>query len=168
MTEKNLTLDPSKFWSYVNSKRKTSGYPSKMFKGARKSDTAEGICNLFADFFEGTYATDDPDDMAGKTFEVAKTVDIGGLVLTEDTVLRALQSIKTSKGDGPDNISPLFIKECACSLLQPLHSIFNLSLSSRSFPSRWKVSRVKPIFKSGTRNDIENWCSHFAYFWETV
>lgn len=65
VTEKNLISDPSQFRSYVNSKRKTSGYPSKMFRGTVKSDTAEGICNLFADFFENTYATDNPDDVDG-------------------------------------------------------------------------------------------------------
>jgi hypothetical protein len=88
---------------------------------------------------------------------VEKTVDIGELVLTEDTVLKALLRINASKGDGPDNVSPLFVSKCAHSLLQPLRSIFNLSLSSRNFPSRWKISYVKPIFKSGARNDVENY-----------
>lgn len=83
-----------------------------------------------------------------------KRVDIGSLHLNESQVLSALNGIDTTKGDGPDNISPLFLKKCADTLCAPLLRIFNLSLS-KGFPNRWKESYVVPIFKSGSRSDIE-------------
>ena len=52
--------------------------------------------------------------------------------------------------------SPIFIKQCA-RLADPLLFIFNLSLSTGIFPTRWKPSYVIPIFKTGSRNNIEHY-----------
>lgn len=72
-------------------------------------------CNLFADFFEEVYIDDVESNVNG--LGVDKSVDIGSLSLSVDDIHNALVNIKTSKGDGPDNISPLFLKNCADSLV---------------------------------------------------
>lgn len=38
-----------------------------------------------------------------------------------------------------------------------MHRIYNLSLDSRTFPSRWKLSYLTPIHKSGSRSDVKNY-----------
>ena len=84
-------------------------------------------------------------------------MDIGSISLTADDVVNHLRNIDTSKGAGPDKISPILLKNCAESLSSPLLRIFNSSLSTGKFPTRWKTSYVTPIFKSGSRNNIENY-----------
>lgn len=66
-------------------------------------------------------------------------------------------NLDISKGSGPDDISPMFLKTCCQGLASPLFKIYNLSLASKTFPSRWKTSYVKPIYKSGSRNVIRNY-----------
>lgn len=71
--------------------------------------------------------------------------------------MKSLETIDTSKGNGPDDISPLFLKHCCSGLVSPLHKIFNHSLSTMVFPNRWKTSYIKPIHKSGSRNVVTNY-----------
>jgi len=42
-------------------------------------------------------------------------------------------------------------------LTEPLHNLFNLSLSSDSFPTVWKKSFVVPTFKSGDITNVINY-----------
>jgi hypothetical protein len=42
-------------------------------------------------------------------------------------------------------------------LKSPLLHIFNLLLSTGTFPSKWKDSFLIPIFKTGKRNDVGNY-----------
>ena len=61
------------------------------------------------------------------------------------------------KAAGPDNIQPMLLNSCAGSLALPLKYIFNQSLSSGVFPAGRKTSYITPIFKSGSRNCVENY-----------
>lgn len=151
--ELNLINDPTKFWSYVNTMKRTVGYPSLMHRGrSNQTTTMQGKCDLFAEFFRSVYVTDVGPDV--HSFGLRARVDIGSLFLNKDQVLKALNSVDTTKGDGPDNISPLLLKTCSDTLSTPLLYIFNLSLES-NFPSRWKESYIVPIFKTGSRSDVE-------------
>lgn len=84
-------------------------------------------------------------------------MDIGSLSISHDLISLALRHVDTSKGNGPDDVSPLVLKNCAAALTDPLHRIFNDSLSSATFPLKWKLSYLRPIHKSGPRNDVENY-----------
>lgn len=99
------------------------------------------------------------DDASSPTpqFGIAKVADVYSYVLTIDEVLLSLRKMDTSKGCGPDNISPLLLKNCAKELSAPIHRLFNMSLSKRKFSDRWKISELTPIHKSGSRNDVSNY-----------
>ena len=79
------------------------------------------------------------------------------MYLNENCILEALNKIDKRKSCGPDNIPPVFVKNCANSLVNPLSHIFNTSLKLGRFPEKWKPSYIVPIFKSGARNNIENY-----------
>lgn len=66
-------------------------------------------------------------------------------------------NLHTNEGDGPENISPLFLRNCAMNLSVPLCILFNMSLTSGIFPAQWKTSRITPIFKFGSRSNVENY-----------
>ncbi|XP_055385695.1 uncharacterized protein LOC129614821 [Condylostylus longicornis] len=50
--------NPKRFFDFVNSKRKSSGYPSSMSKNGLISSSNSEICNFFADNFQQTYRLD--------------------------------------------------------------------------------------------------------------
>ncbi len=51
----------------------------------------------------------------------------------------------------------IFLKNFASTIMTPLWIIFNKSLQEGVFPSRWKVARITPIFKSGDVQNITNY-----------
>jgi hypothetical protein len=60
-----------------------------------------------------------------------------------------ISGFDANKGSGNDVVPPSFIKVCAAGLKSPLLYIFNLSLSTNTFPSKWKDFSLNPIFKTG-------------------
>ena len=56
------------------------------------------------------------------------------------------------------DIIPLrVLSECAVELAPSLNALYNLSLSTGSFPSEWKHAHITPIFKNGSKNLVNNY-----------
>ena len=49
------------------------------------------------------------------------------------------------------------MKDAADISSKPLAAIFNSSLESGVFPNKWKVARVKSVFKTGSKTDLNNY-----------
>ena len=49
------------------------------------------------------------------------------------------------------------MKDCGSIISKPLCDIINLSIRSGKFPSSWKVAKVTPIIKSGSRSLPKNY-----------
>ena len=72
-------------------------------------------------------------------------------------MLRELKSLKINKGAGLDNI-PLRLLKVAANIIAPsLTYIFNLSLTKGIFPQDLNIAKVTPIFKSGAKDQVENY-----------
>jgi hypothetical protein len=71
-------------------------------------------------------------------------------------VEKELRSLKRSKATGIDDLPPNLIKDCATVIAKPLAHIINLSIKSSTVPALWKSAKVKPIFKSGDSDLVEN------------
>ena len=72
-------------------------------------------------------------------------------------MLRELKSLKINKGAGLDNIPPRLQKAGADIIAPSLTYIFNLSLTKGIFPQDLKVAKVTPLFKSGAKDQVENY-----------
>ena len=70
---------------------------------------------------------------------------------SEESVLNMLIELDTTKSTGNDGISPKMLKCTAVSIARTLCKLFNMSISTGTFPSDWKVGRITPIPK-GTDN----------------
>lgn len=77
--------------------------------------------------------------------------------LAEEEVLALLKTINISKATGPDKISPRMLKEAAPSIASSLTRLFNMSLTSCTFPAIWKRANVIPLHKKGNRNSPNNY-----------
>ena len=69
----------------------------------------------------------------------------------ETYVLNAIKQLKNGKAPGPDKISTKLIKDAADFIWKPLTMVFNSSLKYGVFPDIWKLARVTPIFKTGSK-----------------
>ena len=72
-------------------------------------------------------------------------------------VLSQLKKLKRKKASGPDHLPPNLIKDSANIIAKPIAYVINLSLRSGLFPDEWKIARVVPLHKSGTRDNFENY-----------
>ena len=66
-------------------------------------------------------------------------------------VCHVLTHLDPAKSVADHNISPIVLKYCARSLCGPLAPLFWRICRSSVFPSSWKISRITPIYKRGSR-----------------
>ena len=75
-----------------------------------------------------------------------------------ESVFLYLSNLNIWKAQGNDGLNHRLLKSCASSLSDPLCHVYNLSLRSGIFPSRWKTALIQPIFKcKGERSDPKNY-----------
>jgi hypothetical protein len=138
-----------RFFDFANYKRKTVGYLSSMRYNDSVGDCPAEICELFADLFKSAYNVDtcdtedvsDPSDGCGFSGIRLRMSDLEAAIQCEQGTRKWQRSS--------------FL--CADGLKSPLLHIFNLSLSTGTFPSKWKDSFLIPIFKTGKRYDVGNY-----------
>lgn len=155
--EENIAKDPKAFWSYVKSKKLSASIPSVLNLNHETAEGGQAVCDLFASYFHSVY---EPADSLGSTSDdsVGEQTDaLGSILINGDLVSKYLQKLDSSKGAGPDGIPPLFIIECANHLSLPLSKLFNLSLTTGTFPDKWKRAHITPIHKSGSKSKADNY-----------
>ena len=68
-----------------------------------------------------------------------------------------LSNLNVNKSTGLDNIGPKILKISANIIAPSLVYIINKSICTGSFPNIWKEAKIKPLFKSGDNDDINNY-----------
>ena len=74
-----------------------------------------------------------------------------------ENVLMTLRRLKVSKSSGFDKIPAKMLRIAADIIAPSLTYIFNLSLSTGEFVDDWKIARVTPIHKYGSRQIVGNY-----------
>ena len=72
-------------------------------------------------------------------------------------VIKLLKTIVVGKATGLDKIPNRLLKIVAGVVAPSLTGIFNQSLLTGIFPSDWKLAKVSPIFKNGSKSDLNNY-----------
>ena len=62
-----------------------------------------------------------------------------------------------TKAPGLDKLPATLVKLAATYIAKPLAKIFNESLLTGIFPSDWKEAKVIPVYKSGTKSNMNNY-----------
>ena len=127
-----------------------------MFYNNNTSKDLQSTFDLFADYFSLVYNNND-NFFIDNFNHLNPIMDIGVISISESDIYAAIISLDNSFSTDPDNICPLLLKSCMKSLTIPLTLIFNYSLASGHFLNRWKFSTITPIYKSGSKNCIENY-----------
>ena len=77
--------------------------------------------------------------------------------MSEECIANVITKLKNKSSYGYDNISNKLIKSAKNVLIKPLTLIVNQCLHTGIYPSQLKLSRVKPLFKSGDRSQFNNY-----------
>ena len=72
-------------------------------------------------------------------------------------VTKLISSLDTNKSTGIDNLSAKILKVIGEAIAPHLTHIFNLCIYHGKFINEWKVAKVTPIFKGGSRSDLGNY-----------
>ena len=150
-----LSVAPKAFHSYIRSKKKgcPSVGPLRGESGQLVNNQGE-ICNMLVDVFTSVYVVDEPTNVPEA---VQPTYEMEPMQISYDKVLEHLWKLKASSSPGPDGIHPRILKSCALILALPLSIIFAKSLEEGIVPASWKIARVVPIFKGGSKSTPLNY-----------
>ena len=74
-----------------------------------------------------------------------------------DDVKKVIRKLDASKSCGLDKIPANILKDCNEIIALYLTYIYNCSISTAIFPDDWKMARVSPIFKAGSKEDCDNY-----------
>ena len=77
--------------------------------------------------------------------------------MTMSDVKECLADLNTKKCEGFDRIPVCSLFDARFSLLVPLTSLFEKIYRTCSIPEQWKVSKIIPTFKKGSKTKIENY-----------
>ena len=79
--------------------------------------------------------------------------------MDKEKVRTMLSNLDISKSTGLDDLGPRFLKLAATNIFMYLvvHHIMNLSISLIIFPNLWKTAKVSPLFKAGSKCDVNKW-----------
>ena len=69
-------------------------------------------------------------------------------------LFNVIKDIAWGKATGLDKIQRRLLKIAADVVAPSLTCIFNQSLLSGIYPSDWKLAKVSPIFKNGSKSDV--------------
>ena len=74
--------------------------------------------------------------------------------VTEQSVVKKLRAVKTSRAGGPDDLPNWVLREFADILAAPIADIFNTSFSECKVPRVWEIADVSPLPKAPTVCDF--------------
>ena len=74
-----------------------------------------------------------------------------------DFVYQQVQTLKTKKSTGVDRITARLMKDVATEIAWPVTYLVNLTIKTGVVPSQWKEARVTTSFKSGKKDNENNY-----------
>lgn len=155
-----LREDPRSFWKYINDKRSSHSLPSALYYGVRSASNGHDIANLFKDFFQTVYTVNsNSSHCLPNIIDTNSSTNITSSVILKIDIFNEISGLPNKLTSGPDGIPNFLLKQCVCTIVPPLHILFNKSLESSTFPDPWKESNIVPLFKSGKKDLIENYRS---------
>lgn len=159
-TEKNIKINPKEFWKFVKDQQSTR-YSTDEFEYDGHTVTGIDAANAFASYFKSVFLLNHP-ILSADAAEHAATSSMSSSRIAVNSISShdlswAVRKLKAHSSAGPDGIPSFLVKDCYDVLKQPLLYIFNLALTTATYPSTWKTSRVTPIHKDGARSKVENY-----------
>ena len=161
--------DSRKFWTVVNEMagRPTGKdpFPVEAFSGVDgtvTSDEVKVVSNSINEYFASvgsrlaeSIAPAGPPQVRDVDHPVNSVFTLRPV--TREEIFEIVHKMKGGSAPGWDGIPSEIYKKNIDVLIQPIHYIINLSISCGEFPDLFKIAKVIPIFKSGSKSEIINY-----------
>ena len=137
---------PKMFWSYVKSKLKTrTRIPTLKNSNGTVASTPREKAEALNNFFGSIYKQESsnlPNTYSNDTCTPLSSIDI-----TDEMVMKKLNSLDPGKSMGLDGCHPYFIYSLRDVLCAPLRTLYNKSLKEGVVATRWLEARITAILK---------------------
>lgn len=162
--ERQIRTNPQHFWSHINSKRKSKNDPNIMQHGDNKYTDSSSMVTAFGEYFASVYSEKKKyeGNIVGHIQKLkidnelrnAHTVSLRHF--TTSDISMAFSKLKPKRGVGPDGVPPYIYKGCKELLIPPMVYLCNLVLKTNVYPRLWVVSKVTPVPKIASTQEISN------------
>ncbi|XP_063902113.1 uncharacterized protein LOC135121766, partial [Zophobas morio] len=150
-TQNSILNDPKTFWSFVNSKKRTTSIPGVVVHEDQEFSSSQAIVNVFAQFFAGVYVKHVCEDVCVSKDDCGGVNMMHNFKIDEDMIVRAGKKLKSNSVSGPDNIPAFIVVDCVAqgSNLGPLLFILffndvldNISSHAYLYADDKKIAKV--------------------------
>ena len=153
----NIKCSPKSFWAYVKSKtKKNCKIPPLTKTDGSEATTSIDKAETLNNFFSSNFTEERLDDILNDS-ESFLGEYLDSIIITEQMVQVKIQEMKPGKSPGPDGLHPVFLKNVADIISQPLLVLFQKSLIEGIVPSQWLKACITAIHKKGAKNLFENY-----------
>ena len=149
-TEGHMTKNPRAFWNFIKSKKDLL----KKYKGKSLCNPGE-ISDAFAEYFSSVHVSDTTAHPAPPPTPLNSDMTKLHLISTE-RVSEAIKKLKPKRSLGPDNIPAYIYESCGEYLIEPLTYIFNRCITSCTFPTVWKITKITPFLRPIPKKTYRN------------
>lgn len=157
--ERRLAFDknPKKLFSYVRRRNQVDTNIS-----ALKTKTNETVAapRVMAEVLNNQFASvyqNETGELPTLSTPTAATPNLLNIAFLETDITGRLAKLDPNKSMGLDHVHPHVLRACADSFARPLALIFKSSLRLSCLPKIWRMAKVTPIFKKGSRLDPSNY-----------
>ena len=164
----NLELnikDPRKTWMLINDLNSRKCRKSQNISDIKIGDKIINTPAEMAEAFNKHFTNIGP--KLAREIPLSSTIPESYLEPTVETfslqtpsvsiVCKLLRNINEKKATGLDQIPSKLLKLAADIVGPSLAGIFERSINTGIFPAEWKLARVTPIFKKGSKSDLDNY-----------
>ena len=146
-------LITKKFWSHVKYQSSSCRIPNCVSYSGQLKFKPQEQAVLFNSFFYDQFS-----DPSSYDIDISYTYDSNSCIdFDHRTTRKLLSKINSNKAQGPDGVHGKLLKNCSVGLAFPLTCIFRVSYNCGYIPQEWKLANVVPIFKKGSKSEVENY-----------
>jgi hypothetical protein len=112
--------------------------------------------SVFNEYF-ASQSTLDEEPTVLPAFHYMTPLRLDHVRTSPEEIQRLIQTLDSSKANGPDEISIRLLQMTGQTICYPLCKLFNNSFFQGKVPSQWKQANVTPVYKKGERQIISNY-----------
>ena len=158
--ERNLirssNSQPKRLFSYLRHLHSNNSIPHTIFDRSTQISSRTAQVEAFNIYFNSVFTRSDfilpPVDRLP-----TPSIQLNSIQITSSDISAVISQLDPHKAYGCDYISPYIIKSCIGPLLEHITNLFTYCIQYCTIPDEWKIHKICPIPKGGSRSDITNY-----------
>ena len=154
-------------WKTINTllNKSKPKLPTYIMKDGKMVENDQSIADEFNSYFISSCSGFDANNRLAQVNTISHTnylhfptsSSIFFKPISQNELIEVCKSLRNTKSCGYDNIGCNVLKQIIHAIVKPLVYIFNISLSTGTFPSKLKIAKIIPVFKKDDRHSLKNY-----------